>query len=233
MSRKELLQYAFERGSDPSASNFKKVCDEWMISRFPEVDDDKRLKALKTFIQASRKKWKEADSCRATFLEEETSQDWLSSEFKRKDFYDIPPPYSKVKKEKAAAADDSQPCPTCGHHDTTLERSSRRQPKRQKRQFIFDEEPQFPEFQGNPEDNVAEMLKTHASDDAAFVFEELMQNPMEVGREVAAYLRRKQANGGKMDNLAPSLTVQQPSNVYIAPLAVTNRSVDFQNHSSI
>ena len=214
-----------------------------MISRFPEVDDDKRLKALKTFIQATRKKWKEADSCRATFLEEETSHDWFSSEFKRKDFYDIPPAWSKVKKEKAAAAaaaaaatDASQPCPTCGHHETTLERSSRRQPKRQKRQFVFDEEPQFPEFQGTPEDNVAEMLKTHASDDAAFVFEELMQNPMEVGREVAAYLRRKQArqaNGGKMDNLTPSLTVQQPSNVYITPLAVTNRSVDFQNHSLI
>ena len=45
----------------------------------------------------------------------------------------------------------------------------------------------------SPEDAIADMLRTHASDDAAFVFEELMENPMEIGKEVAAFLRRRKA----------------------------------------
>ena len=82
------------------------------------------------------------------------------------------------------------------------------------------------------------MLKTHASDDAAFVFDELMANPMEVGREVAAFLRRKQAKKEAAKAKAgstfilPPTAAGQPSNVFIpgvGPLTITNSALDLQS----
>jgi len=160
------------------------------VARFPDVDDEKRGGALKTFVTASKKKWKDVDSCQTTLMESEKHQDWLSNEFKESDFVEIIPRVN-IKKEKASDSffDDPQPCHTCGHYEGQPEnKRSRRPPKRL--QYQSDD---FFSNSGPPEEAVAEMLKTHASDDAAFVFEELMQNPMEVGKEVAAFLRRRRA----------------------------------------
>ena len=136
MSRKDLLQYAFDQEVTPTSSNFKKVCSEWLATRFPDVEDERLKEGLKTFVTATKKKWKDVDADQVSLFgsPSQKHQDWLDSEFKDSDFVAVVPKIN-IKKEKNHDSffDEPQPCHTCGHYegaDSGSGKRTRKQPKR-------------------------------------------------------------------------------------------------------
>jgi len=189
MSKKGLLEWAFEQDITPVSPDFKAVSEEWLAMKYPEIEEDRRKMTAKSFSLAAKKRWKECEERKDEFL----SAKWSSNHF---DFSESPSLRGGVHSLMKLEPEDS-----------TLVPQKRARKKTQRFEYEDFGPGGAAVMLASPEDAIADMLRTHASDDAAFVFEELMENPMEIGKEVAAFLRRRKAKK-QAEKVSSSLTIE-------------------------
>ena len=192
VTKQQLLLVALTEDISPSSDKFYDNCVQWLKAAFPNEPEEVIMKYATYFTKSVHKKWISVRKNRTHLLVRQSvrikkffsepiviGQDLATSE---SDIFDVETRQQQIVQQRP---DKSTACETCGNKPGDEVKKYLREMKRLESSLTGSEDPLRISF----EDKVLESFKSKSYDNAAFVFQKLLEDPIIVGAKLAAVLK--------------------------------------------
>ena len=194
VTKQHLLLAALTENITPKSTTFYDNCVQWLKSTFPDATEEAITKYAKSFKYAVERKWDQVRATRSNLVTRQSTK--IKKYFSEpivigQDLATCEEPIKTCAQQaqqmaKQSPDNRSKACETCGNKPGDEVKKYLREMKRLGSSLAnSDDDPLRISF----EDKVLESFRSKSCDDAAFVFQKLLEDPSNVGSKVAAFLR--------------------------------------------